>query len=116
MPAKRAELLGKRFGMVQVIGESASLFHGRAIPWTVKCDCGTVKTMTSERIKRMGDKCNCGCMKLKRHGRAFEQLSNATEAQCKALLELWQPLDAVLASAKLLQRSDPKVHQMGWDE
>jgi len=56
---KRAELAGRRFGRLTVIG-----FHGiknSATQWKVVCDCGTVKVLPISNL--LGHTKSCGCLK-----------------------------------------------------
>ena len=54
------DLTGRRFGMLEVIGQSDET-KNRAILWECRCDCGkTVKCIANEL--NSGNKLNCGCI------------------------------------------------------
>lgn len=59
MPAK-IDLLGKRFGRLEVISESPSV-NGRA-RWICKCSCGTQRPFASSSLLS-GTK-SCGCIRI----------------------------------------------------
>ena len=53
-------LLGQRFGRLTVIAESADRDRSRSMKWVCKCDCGNIKTVSSQALKK-GLTVSCGC-------------------------------------------------------
>ena len=56
---KKIDLTNSRFGRMLVIKENGKDRHG-SILWECKCDCGTVKTIKGDWLKRGAVK-SCGC-------------------------------------------------------
>lgn len=56
----RIDLTGKRFGRLTVIE-----YAGKS-KWLCKCDCGTVKAMSGEGLRKKGVQ-SCGCLCKERH-------------------------------------------------
>ena len=54
------DLTGKRYGMLTVLG--LDRIENRCSWWTVKCDCGTVKSVRGSTLKVIR---SCGCIKKK---------------------------------------------------
>lgn len=66
---------GDRFGMLVVVGASASTRHGRRW-WIVRCDCGRVVEMNSNRLRNRNRSCGCASWRtrgdqLRTHGRRY---------------------------------------------
>lgn len=76
---RKYSLLGKKFGMLTVVGKADNLKKGRP-RWLCKCDCGNEKILESKYLNS-GSSTHCGCMsfdnmsKAKR-GRYGESLRN----------------------------------------
>lgn len=66
MPAK-LDLLGLRFGMLTVTGDSGTM-RGRP-HWACRCDCGGVSTVSSANLRK-GTTKSCGCQKRKGNRRS----------------------------------------------
>jgi len=60
---KRIDLIGKRFGKLEVISLSKERGDSDQIKWDCKCDCGSLHTVTGESI-RSGKSKSCGCNRL----------------------------------------------------
>ena len=63
MPSRKKDLIGERFGRLEVIEYLGSgiLYDGQHNTWLCKCDCGnTVKKITNH-LTRASDKITCGC-------------------------------------------------------
>ena len=60
MPRKVSELTGQRFGKLEVISRAPNNKQHRTM-WNCKCDCGNVKTISSQSLKR-GATTSCGCV------------------------------------------------------
>jgi hypothetical protein len=54
------DLTGQRFGRL-VAEEIASQGTGRGLRWRCRCDCGSVKVVSSAELRR-GDVKSCGCL------------------------------------------------------
>lgn len=57
----RQDLLGKRFGMLQVLEATNERSSGGDIIWMCKCDCGNITKAASSLLLRGGKK-SCGCL------------------------------------------------------
>lgn len=57
------DLTGQRFGKLLVLERADNTWDGR-VRWKCKCDCGTIKEITGEALRR-GDSMSCGCMASK---------------------------------------------------
>ena len=57
---KKIEMVGKRFGRLVVIGESAQRKKDGSICYLCKCDCGKTKIINGMNLRR-GDTLSCGC-------------------------------------------------------
>lgn len=57
----RYDITGQRFGKWQVIEYTGKVKFSSAV-WLCKCDCGTVREVTSASLRR-GDTKSCGCGK-----------------------------------------------------
>ena len=69
---KKRNLLGKRFGKLLVVSESATRSDGQ-ICWVCRCDCGkTTQPIPSGNLTR-GHTKSCGCLKEK-HGMYYTHL------------------------------------------
>lgn len=55
------DLTGRQFGLWTVIGRSNRTINGRHRFWTCQCECGTVKDVTIDSLKR-GQSHSCGCL------------------------------------------------------
>lgn len=62
---KTENLIGKRFGMLTVIGIDAQ--QNRRVKWHCECDCGNFKNIPAIYLKS-GESSSCGC-KTKRSGK-----------------------------------------------
>ena len=58
-PANLKNLVGKRFGMLEVISRAGSDKNKRAL-WLCRCDCGN-KKIVSTKLLSSGDTKSCGC-------------------------------------------------------
>lgn len=58
--AKAKDLTGKRFGRLEVI-ERDTESNNPGVRWIVRCDCGTVKSVSSANLLR-GATRSCGCL------------------------------------------------------
>lgn len=56
---KKEDLTGRRFGRWLVLEETDERKCG-SVMWLCKCDCGTIKTVSSNSLK-MGKSLSCGC-------------------------------------------------------
>jgi hypothetical protein len=63
---KRANLIGKRFGMWLVMGRSTVSAHQKA-RWLCRCDCGTETPVVCSSLVR-GLSTNCGCRQYENTG------------------------------------------------
>lgn len=54
------DLLGQRFGRLTVIAESDERTSWGSMKWVCKCDCGTIKTIDAQALKK-GYTTSCGC-------------------------------------------------------
>lgn len=64
MPRPTKDLLGQRFGKLEVIqfdGYKKDKYHNSAY-WLCKCDCGKIKSIQASRLLS-GDSTTCGCSK-----------------------------------------------------
>lgn len=59
----RLDLIGKRFGKLEVIDSDGSDKHGFSM-WKVKCDCGIEKSVRGINLKS-GSTQSCGCSRSK---------------------------------------------------
>ncbi len=66
MPRRVLDLIGHRYGRLEVIERDGSTRHGAA-KWRVRCTCGTVKSVPGNAM-RSGSIRSCGC---------FKEVSNA---------------------------------------
>lgn len=57
---RHKNLLGQRFGRLTVIAESSDRDHSRSMKWVCKCDCGNIKTVSAQALKK-GLTVSCGC-------------------------------------------------------
>lgn len=57
------DLTGQRFGKLLVLERAENSWDGR-VKWKCQCDCGTIKEITGEVLRR-GDAMSCGCMASK---------------------------------------------------
>lgn len=91
--------LGKRFGMLEVISEPYRK-NGRILI-DVKCDCGNVKSMRLEYLKRTDiNTFSCGCLKYKKHNQlntymshydtTYVLLNNADNVWMKCNTSVWE--------------------------
>lgn len=64
MKVKVDDYIGKKFGMITVIGQDLSKTHFNSNSWLFRCDCGTVFVDKPNRILS-GHKKSCGCQKGK---------------------------------------------------
>jgi hypothetical protein len=87
MAGKKANLMGKRFGILTVVGEAESDIGNNAM-WLCRCDCGTVKVIRALSLKS-GETSSCGCRQGKyRHGMSKTRLHRiwchmVARCQCK---------------------------------
>lgn len=58
--AKIEDLTGRRFGRLTVLGIDKDS-KPKAVRWVCKCDCGTVKSVRAQSLRR-GDTKSCGCL------------------------------------------------------
>lgn len=71
---KLKDLSGQKFGRLTVIKLNPRLIKGRA-SWLCRCDCGTIKSIKSQRLIN-GTTRSCGCLKVKDLvGRRFGRLT-----------------------------------------
>lgn len=75
--------IGDKFGMWTVIGEAERLYNRRA--YLCKCDCGTVKPITSNNLK-MGRSKSCGCV----NGERIGQLNRTHGMTGSRLYRIWK--------------------------
>lgn len=69
----RAELTGRRFGRLVAI-EKSETRRGRISEWICRCDCGNVRSVTTDKLNS-GNTKSCGCLqkdtaraRVKTHG------------------------------------------------
>lgn len=65
MRSPAEESIGKRFGILTVIGISQKKSKNGGAYFTCKCDCGTIWDTTMSSV-RSNDTTSCGCLKAKR--------------------------------------------------
>ena len=56
-------LIGQRFGLLTVIGKSSKRGASGAVYWICKCDCGNIKEIQGNNLKRKDENrtISCGC-------------------------------------------------------
>lgn len=57
---RHINLIGQRFGRLEVIAPSNKRTAGRSMIWICKCDCGTIKEIAALSLRR-GLVVSCGC-------------------------------------------------------
>lgn len=80
-PGMRADLTGKRFGKLLVIGEPQTGTRGTI--WKCLCDCGTICYKVSADLIH-GNTKSCGCYKTELHS-TMNDLTNQTFGELTAL-------------------------------
>lgn len=60
MSMRPADLTGKRFGRLVVLRMADERSKDNCVQWICRCDCGTVKAISTHNIKRVH---SCGCYK-----------------------------------------------------
>lgn len=61
---KYVDLTGQRFGRLVVLSPSKTRKYGQAF-WVCQCDCGTIKELPTESLKK-GTSKSCGCLQKER--------------------------------------------------
>ena len=61
--ARIKDLTGQRFGNLLVLKETPKRAKNRAVYWQCRCDCGNIKEISSESLRKGA--ISCGCIKSK---------------------------------------------------
>ena len=73
MPA-RINLLGQRFGRLLIIGESNKRNRDGNIYWICQCDCGTIKNISSQSLRRKATT-SCTCFWKEKYKKEYGESS-----------------------------------------
>lgn len=85
MPRKASDLLGKRFGMLTVLGRAAPKPYTLEAIWLCRCDCGNTTSVAGGSLKR-GDTKSCGCSK----GRFVSEALKSSDPNRNRLRSIWR--------------------------
>ena len=89
------DITGQKFGRLTVLhrDESKPKGHGKKVYWVCQCDCGNIKSVTGDNLKR-GAVVSCGCYHKERMREVlFKDLSNQTFGFLTAIKPLHQHAD-----------------------
>ena len=89
------DITGQKFGRLTVLhrDESKPKGHGKKVYWICQCDCGNIKSIIGDNLKR-GAVVSCGCYhKEKMREILFKDLSNQTFGFLTAIKPLHQHTD-----------------------
>lgn len=105
MAAHRANLSGKRFGMLTALHVAEHQTHG-SILWVCRCDCGNERNATASMLGS-GHATHCGCQtsanmssakrsKLRKYKSDWERKKRAAGYACKPVRPNGGPIDRFL--------------------
>ncbi len=78
-------MTGKRFGRLTVLGDVGKRTESRRVLWKCQCDCGKIKFVRGDHLKK-GNTKSCGCLSIeKSHGNNFKDLTNFENDNFKVL-------------------------------
>ena len=89
------DITGQKFGRLTVLhrDENKPKGHGKKVYWVCQCDCGNIKSVTGDNLKR-GAVVSCGCYhKEKMREMLFKDLTGQTVGFLTAIKPLHQHAD-----------------------
>ena len=79
--SKKIDMIGKRFGKLTVIEESATRRNAK-VYWICKCDCGNIISVRSIDL-RNGHTLSCGCLGMSKGEYILKQIFQDNEIPFK---------------------------------
>lgn len=89
------DLVGHRFGMLEVVERAPAAYGSTSARWLCRCDCGELTEAFGTEL-RVGKKASCGCnrgryMRIEMAGQRFGRLVVLTRASTKEILDANRP-------------------------